>query len=167
MNATEFLLPAVVIGVGATAVMDLWGIVQKRFLGMQPLNYCLLGRWIGHFPRGRFVHDNIAHASRVRGECPLGWSAHYAIGITFAALLLLRWGSGWARNPSVAPALVVGIGTVVAPFFLLQPGMGAGIAASKTPRPNVARLRSLATHTVFGLGLYVAGWCWAFLSRHV
>lgn len=167
MNATEFLLPAVVIGAGATAVMDLWGIVQKRFLGMQPLNYCLLGRWIGHFPGGRFVHDNIAHASRVRGECPLGWSAHYAIGVTFAALLLLWCGSGWARNPSVAPALVVGIGTVVAPFFLLQPGMGAGIAASKTPRPNVARLRSLATHTVFGLGLYVAGWCWAFLSRHV
>ncbi|MDO9126054.1 MAG: DUF2938 family protein, partial [Parvibaculum sp.] len=35
-------------------------------------------------------------------------------------------------------------------------GMGAGIAASKTPKPNAARLRSLVSHTVFGIGLYVA-----------
>jgi hypothetical protein len=36
----------------------------------------------------------------------------------------------------------------------MQPGMGAGIAASKTPNPNVARLRSIVTHTVYGIGLY-------------
>jgi len=56
------------------------------------------------------------------------------------------------------PALAVGIGTVAAPFFLMQPGMGAGIAASRTPRPNAARLQSLLTHAVFGLGLYVSAW---------
>ena len=38
----------------------------------------------------------------------------------------------------------------------MQPGMGAGIAASKTPKPNAARLRSAMTHTVFGLGLYAS-----------
>lgn len=38
----------------------------------------------------------------------------------------------------------------------MQPGMGFGVAASKTPKPNVARLRSLAAHTVFGFGLYLA-----------
>ena len=32
--------------------------------------------------------------------------------------------------------------------------MGAGIAASRTPRPNAARLQSLVTHAVFGLGLF-------------
>jgi hypothetical protein len=52
----------------------------------------------------------------------------------------------------------VGIGTVAAPFFLMQPGMGAGIAASRTPRPNAARLQSLLTHAVFGLGLYITAW---------
>jgi Protein of unknown function (DUF2938) len=40
----------------------------------------------------------------------------------------------------------------------MQPGMGAGIAASRTPRPAVARLHSLVTHGIFGLGLYAAGW---------
>jgi hypothetical protein len=90
----------------------------------------------------------------VRGELIIGWGAHYAIGITFAALLLAIWGLDWARHPTPLPALIVALVTLVAPFFIMQPGMGAGIAASKTPNPNVARLRSIVTHTVYGIGLY-------------
>ena len=56
------------------------------------------------------------------------------------------------------PALIVGIGTVAAPFLLMQPGMGLGIAASRTPGPRAARLRSLLAHAIFGVGLYAAGW---------
>ena len=61
------------------------------------------------------------------------------------------------RHPTLAPALIVGIGTVAAPFLLLQPGMGAGIAASRTPDPAAARMRSLVMHAVFGVGLYLVG----------
>lgn len=152
----EILGSAVLIGVGATIVMDLWGVFLKRCFGIPSLNFAMVGRWIGHFPRGRFVHDAIAQASPVRGEGVIGWSAHYAIGIVFAGFLLSMWGLDWARQPTLLPALIVGVATVAAPFFIMQPGMGAGFAASKTPRPNVARLRSLATHTVFGFGLYVS-----------
>jgi hypothetical protein len=42
--------------------------------------------------------------------------------------------------------------------------MGLGIAASRTPKPNVARLRSLATHTAFGVGLYGSAWILAQLA---
>jgi hypothetical protein len=35
--------------------------------------------------------------------------------------------------------------------------MGAGVAASRTARPGAARLQSLVTHAIFGLGLYTAG----------
>jgi hypothetical protein len=56
----------------------------------------------------------------------------------------------------VLPALFYGIGTVVFPFFIMQPSFGLGIAASRAPNPRHARLKSLATHTVFGLGLYVS-----------
>ena len=59
-------------------------------------------------------------------------------------------------QPTAGPALALGIATVVAPFFVLQPGMGAGIAASKTPNPNAVRLHSVLNHAVFGLGLYLA-----------
>jgi hypothetical protein len=67
-------------------------------------------------------------------------------------------------RPALWPALVFGIGTVVFPFFILQPSIGLGIAASKTPAPAKARLKSLVTHTVFGAGLYLAalgvGYVW-------
>jgi hypothetical protein len=152
------LIQTVFLGIGATAVTDLWGIVRKHLLDIPPPNYGLVGRWIAHMPHGRFRHIAIAAASPMRGEHIIGWAAHYLIGIAFAALLIGIWGFAWIEHPTIGPALAVGIGTVAAPFLLMQPGMGAGIAASRTPNPNAARLQSLIMHAVFGLGLYAAGW---------
>jgi hypothetical protein len=154
----DFVVCSLLIGLGATAVMDLWAIARKRLLGIPALDYGLVGRWLAYLARGRFHHDRIAASPPVRGERLLGWAAHYLIGVAFAAVLLAIWGLDWARDPTIGPALMVGIGSVVAPFFLMQPGMGAGVAASRTPRPAAARLQSLVTHAIFGLGLYAAGW---------
>lgn len=154
-DAVELLARAVSIGVGATIVMDLWALALRRF-GVPSLNLAFLGRWIGHLPRGEWAHENIAKAAPVRGERLIGWCAHYAIGVTFAALLLATFGLGWAHAPSLLPALAVGIGTVAAPLFVLQPALGAGVASSKTPRPLFNAAKSVVTHTVFGCGLYVA-----------
>lgn len=164
MRTVESITHAIVIGAGATAVMDLWAACLRRFWRVPSLDYALLGRWIGHFPGGRFMHERIASAEPVRHERIIGWSAHYAIGIVFAALLLLVWGPEWLERPTLLPALIVSSGTLVAPFLIMQPAMGAGIAASKTARPHVARLRSLVTHTVYGVGLYVSAWRWLLLN---
>jgi hypothetical protein len=43
---------------------------------------------------------------------------------------------------------------VAAGWFLLQPGLGLGVAASRLPHPNRVRALNLAAHVVFGLGLY-------------
>jgi hypothetical protein len=152
------LLCTLVIGVGATAVMDLWVLARKPLLGQPPPDYGLVGRWIAWMPRGRFRHAAISATPTVRGERVIGWTAHYLIGIGFAAVLVATWGVDWVRHPTVLPALIVGVGSVAAPLLLMQPGMGTGIAAWRTPRPGAARLQSVVTHTVFGLGLYVAGW---------
>lgn len=152
----EALARAAAIGIGATALMDVWGLVRSRWLLMAVADYGLVGRWIAYLPRGRFRHDPIGATPRVRGERAIGWTAHYLIGIAFAAVLLAAWGLDWARQPSLAPALIVGIGSVAAPFLLMQPGMGAGLAARRTPRPGHARLHSVLNHTVFGIGLYLA-----------
>ena len=151
-----FGMAALLIGGGATLFMDLWAALQKRLLGVPSLSYTLVGRWIGHLWLGRFSHENIAAAPAVKGETALGWFAHYAIGVVFAAMLLAVWGIEWARNPTPGPALLVGVATVAAPFLILQPAMGAGIAARKTPRPNVSRFRSFVAHISFGIGLYLA-----------
>ena len=86
----------------------------------------------------------------------IGWCAHYATGITFAALLLSTFGLKWARSPSLLPALFISVVTVLAPLLILQPALGAGIASSKTPTPVFNSLKSLVTHTVYGFGLYLA-----------
>ena len=157
-TAMDFRISTLITGVDATALIDLWTIVQKRLLGTAAPNYGLVGRWLGHMRRGRFRHESIAAAPPVHDERLIGWGAHYLIGIAFAGLLLGVWGLAWIQQPRIGPALAVGIGSVAAPFLVMQPGMGAGIAASRTPRPAAARLQSLATHAIFGLGLYAAGW---------
>lgn len=144
------------IGLGATAMVDAWALLRRRWLGIALPDYGLLGRWLGHMPAGRFRHQAIARAHSIAGERPLGWAAHYLIGIAFAALLPLLWGRTWLAQPSIGPALLIGVATVAAPFLLMQPGMGAGLAARRTPRPHAARLQSLITHLVFGLGLYAS-----------
>jgi Protein of unknown function (DUF2938) len=143
------------IGVGATIVMDMWLLLLKR-LGIPPLNLAFLGRWIGHLRHGQWTHTSIATAAPIEGELWIGWTAHYAIGIAFAALLVSMYGLGWARSPTLFPALSTGIVTVVAPLFVLQPALGAGIASSRTPTPVRNCLKSLVTHTVYGIGLYLA-----------
>lgn len=38
----------------------------------------------------------------------------------------------------------------------MQPAMGLGIAAARSPNPTATRLRNLGSHTVYGVGLYGA-----------
>jgi len=153
----EWILDAIAIGMGATAFMDLAALARKHLFGTSLADYALVGRWIASMPRGRFVHRPIAVSPAVRGEAVIGWSVHYLTGIVFAGVLLAVAGEGWARHPTILPALAVGIGSVAAPFLLMQPGMGLGIAAHRTPNPAAARGRSLITHALFGMGLYGGG----------
>ena len=153
--AADQLLAAALVGAGATLVMDLWNLLLKRLFDVPSLNYCWLGRWILHMPAGTFRHARIAAAPQKPGECAVGWLAHYSIGVVFGLGLAVLAGSGWLARPTLLPALLYGIGTVVFPFFILQPSLGLGIAAAKTPKPAQARLKSLATHTVFGVGMFI------------
>jgi hypothetical protein len=155
MNA---LTSTLVIGVGATLVMDLWGIARRPLLGLAPPDYGLVGRWIAHMARLRFRHDAIAAAEAIKGERLIGWIVHYLTGVAFAGVLVALWGTDWILAPTFLPAMAVGLGSVAAPFLLMQPGMGLGIAARRAPRPRAVRIQSVLTHTIFGLGLYGAGW---------
>ncbi|KWI99640.1 hypothetical protein WM11_20620 [Burkholderia ubonensis] len=157
MNDTaDALLHLLLIGAGGTLVMDLWALFRRRAFGTPSLDYALVGRWLGHMASGRFRHASIIAAAPVRHERPLGWLAHYAIGIAFAGLPVALAGTQWISAPTLLPALAAGIGSVAAPFFVMQPAFGFGIAAARTPQPSVARRRSVVTHLSYGLGLYVA-----------
>jgi len=155
---TACFLSALIIGMTATLVMDIWSALRQRTFAIAAPNYGLVGRWILHMRHGQFRHDAISRSAPIAGETLVGWLAHYLIGIAFAGLLLVVAGTGWIGHPTARPPILIGLATVAAPFLLMQPGMGAGIAASRTPAPNKARLQSLLNHGVFGVGLYIGGW---------
>jgi hypothetical protein len=147
---------SILIGAGATALVDAWSLARRRVLGTPLPDYGLVGRWIAWLPRGRFWHRPIAATPPVRAERAIGWASHYGIGIAFAAAFIALTRGDWVASPTPGPALSFGIATVAAPFLVMQPAMGAGIAASRSPRPGVARVQSLVTHAVFGVGLYAS-----------
>ena len=164
MSSLQQVDRAILIGIGATAVMDVWLFLLGR-MGVATLNFAFIGRWVGHLFRGRFAHLSIGRAEPIPGELAWGWIAHYAIGIAFAGLLLAVQGFAWARHPALGPSVLLGVSTALVPLCVIQPAMGAGYASSKTPTPIRNSLRSLANHTVFGVGLYLSAAVVALSSR--
>ena len=149
------ILDSIIIGIGATFLVDLWNLFLRGAFGIRSLNYCLLGRWLRHMPDGTFRHASIAGAPQKPLECTVGWITHYTIGVVLTIVFVFFASGEWLARPTLLPALLYGIGTVVFPLFILQPSFGMGIASSKTPHPTQARLKSLMTHAVFGVGLWV------------
>jgi Protein of unknown function (DUF2938) len=147
---------AVAVGLGATLIMDLWAVFLKRAFNTPSSNYCFVGRWLRYMPESVFRHDSIAAAPPKSAECAIGWIAHYSIGAVYALSLVLLTSPRWLEQPTLLPAMILGLATVAIPFFVMQPAFGLGAAASKTPNPTQVRLRSLMNHAVFGLGLYVS-----------
>lgn len=151
------LLFSLAMGVGATLLIDLWALARAALLDVPRPDYGMVGRWLIGVMRGRLQLDASGGAQPAWHERAFGWLAHYMIGVAFALLLLVGAGPSWLDQPTLMPALLVGVGTVAAPFLLMQPGMGVGIAASRARNPWSARLQSLITHSIFGIGLYGTG----------
>lgn len=154
MTDADYFLKAVLIGVGGTIVLDLWALFMARALKMPATNWPMVGRWIGNMPRGQFIHESMAKAKSVTGEAAIGWTAHYFIGIGYGLLLLAFWGRAWIAQPTLLPPMILSWALLVAPYFVMMPGMGSGIAGSKTPKPNLTRFKSVVGHSIFGLGMY-------------
>lgn len=150
----DILWRGIVIGIGATVLMDIWAIVLNRFFGQAPANWAPVGRWFYHLKNGKVFHDSIGNAVPYEHELALGWISHYVTGIVYGLALALIMGQPWLAAPTFIPAWILGIVTVGAGWFLLQPGLGIGWAASKTANPNKVRVMNLIAHTVFALGLY-------------
>lgn len=151
----ELIWRGAIIGAGATLAMDIWAVALTAVFKQPKANWGPVGRWFYHLKSGRVFHDTIADAEPFSQELALGWISHYAVGIAYGIMLALLVGPGWFVEPTFLPAWIWAMLTVAAGWFLLQPGLGIGWAASKTPNPNKVRALNLAAHTVFGLGLWL------------
>lgn len=155
MNILEMLFQAFYLGISATLIMDIGLFILKRF-NIPTLNFALLGRWVGWILQGKIIHTSIAHSPALKNEYRLGWIVHYSVGIVFAFSFIVIMGKSWLLQPTFYPALGFGVITVLIPFFIMQPAMGAGFVSAKTPRPVLNCIKSLFNHSIFGCGLYCA-----------
>ena len=151
----NILLKIITIGIGGTLILDIWNYLLGLF-NIKSLDYRFVGRWIGNFVNGKFYHSNIMTTSPVQNELFIGWTAHYLIGISFSFVLIIVFGNGWLEKPLLVPAILIGLATVIAPLFIMQPALGFGIASSNLPNPIIRVLKSIITHLVFGTGLYLS-----------
>lgn len=158
MEVGEMLLRTLFVGVAATLLMDVSALIRARVLGSTSLDYRLVGRWLGHLLHGQFCHASIVTAPRVRHERLVGWVFHYLTGAVFAMLLVVVQGPAWLCSPPLMPALLTGLISVAAPWLIMQPAFGLGIAASRAAAPHVARRKTVIAHLTFGVGLFGAGW---------
>ncbi len=151
----EIVWRGVAMGIGGTIFMDVWAIILHRLFKQPAANWGPVGRWFWHLPKGTVFHDSIAKAAPYEHEAALGWISHYAVGIIYGILLAMIVPAEWFAAPTFLLPWIVGIVTVGAGWFLLQPGLGIGWAASKTPNPNKVRALNLVAHSIFALGMFV------------
>ena len=154
-------IEALVVGIIATLATDLW-LWLPQIVGVPPANWALVGRWVAWMPRGVFVH-RIAATPSIRGELVIGWGFHYAVGIAYAVLYLAISRLVLASGPTLISTLVFAIALLVVPWFVMQPALGLGFFAAKTPHPNVTRIISISGHAAFGVGLYLGSISTSFL----
>ena len=149
---------ALALGIMATAFLDIVNALRHWLVGPPLTRYDMIGRWVLYMFEGTFHHTSISASAPMQGEMIMGWFGHYAIGVLFALILLGGWGISWLHRPTLLAAMVVGMVTTVIPYFLMQPGMGAGIAGTLSPNPTALQVKVLISHAIFGFGLYVGGW---------
>jgi hypothetical protein len=151
----DLLWRSIAIGIGATILMDIWAVILGKLTGSGLPNWGPPGRWLWHlFAKGTVFHDDIGKAEPYKHEVALGWVFHYVVGAIYGIMLVILTGPYWLLAPTFLPAWIWGIVTIAGGWFLLQPGLGIGWAASKTPNANKVRFLGLVAHTVFGFGLY-------------
>jgi hypothetical protein len=143
-------------GVIATAVLDVWANVLYRVFRFPVTNWGLVGRWVRGLPFAIYRRSPISGDPSVPHEAAIGWFTHYLVGIVYAFAYFSILGAA-SVEPGLRSAMLFGLVTVLAPWLVLQPGLGLGFFATGTAKPNVTRALNLIAHGVFGVGLYI-GW---------
>lgn len=149
------IVKTILVGTGATVTLDCFTFLIS-LSGNAPRGILFVGRWLVYLSKGRFLHHTIIETPSVSNELIIGRIAHYCIGIAFAFLLIAVYGEKWLTKPTLLPALVLSLFTLVPPIFILQPALGFGIAFSNMPHQVNLIIKTLIIHAIYGFGLYLS-----------
>lgn len=151
----DLLLTGIVAGVIGTLAMDLLNNLIARTGVLLKIDVAMIGRMAAGWTRGRFRYGHPDEMERVPNQMVYGYLAHLAIGVVLAVPFVLCW-DFWAGGPaSPTGAVIYGIATTAASFFLVYPSMGLGAFGMKSPERIKALITPLANHFFYGVGLAV------------
>lgn len=149
------LLYWLVIGLFATFSMDLWGLALQFTLHIPHPTYAPIGRLISDIfnLHNYFANTSSKHALFIQER--LGWYAHIAMGLFYAALFMIIKFKVLNAKPRFLSCLFFAWVMIFVPFLIEQPALGLGFAASHMTHPDIKRFMTLSYHTVFGIGLFI------------
>lgn len=150
-----FIIQVILVGSLSTLFMDGMVWLRERLFQSKALNYASIGRWVLSWKDGHFTHQNINQSPAQKHEAVWGWSIHYAVGIIWAYLYMMLKNT-YSFESLFISTFIFSLVTTFAPFLIMQPALGFGFFASKTPNPLNRIKNSLITHLSFGLGLYLS-----------
>lgn len=153
----DILLFTLLVGLGSTIALDIWVTLLEKIIGFPATNWGMVGRWLGGLLRGQLVLDASNTEAPSGGEKGLGWAFHYGVGLAYALLIPLFFGSEIIMAPTALPFVIIGLlASTVAGLVILFPGMGGGFFASKLPNQGVVIVYLIVAHGVFALAQFGA-----------
>ena len=148
-----FFIHTVSIGILATLFMDLFSIINKKLFKITPLNYAIIGRWVLHWKSCKFAHNNIMQTQTLKNELVLGWIIHYITGVSWTYLYFVMC-TYFSYEINLLNTIIFTSITTLLPFMVIQPFLGFGFFAYKTPSPIHSIRNSLIAHITFGVGIF-------------
>lgn len=145
-------------GVLGTLAMDLLNNLVARSAPalFSKIDVAMIGRMAAGWARGRYRYRHPDEMAQVSNEFVWGYLAHYTIGLGLAVPFVLGWELGIGGPPSPAAAVLYGVATSVASFFIVYPSIGLGVFGRRSPDRFRAFLSPLVNHLFYGVGLAVA-----------
>jgi len=153
----ELMIKVLLVGIFSTVIIDIWATISNRLLKLPKTNWTMVGRWLGHIPKGKFTHNPVSSSPKIKHEHIIGWIFHYFIGVIYAAIYVAIVVWGLSNDSSLLTAWFFGLFTLLSPWLILQPALGLGFFAVNSPNANKVRLQNIALHSIFGIALYY-GW---------
>lgn len=147
-------LHILIAGIVATVTLDLWQQVFRLAFGLPITNWGMIGRWVGHFKDGQFVHKDIGKAPPIPGENTLGWIVHYVVGIGYAVVYFALMWLVFRAPVDLVSALVFAALSVSVTWFVMEPILGAGVMAAHVPGRARVLAQDFTSHLSLGFGLY-------------
>ena len=142
-------------GIFSTLGMDVLLYLRHKWLRQPWFDYRVLGLAL----LKTTLPQAVKHTHANTAASLLGWGLHYVIGVLLAVSAVYLATILGFNTLNLAFCLLYGMATVVLPFCSMQPLLGLGFSASKTAQPWSNRGKSLFTHALFGLSLYLTALC--------